>query len=276
MINKNSYGVDYSFVFKDLNRFFPSFNSSGVPIKEDGSHNISGVCGFGLANWNKYIESFDEECKKKFVNQIDFLKKNSSFIYPSNLKLNGLKSPWYSCLSQGLAASMFLRSYLLSALEVDKLNASHCLSNIFLKEYNLISEFNNKLFLEEYPYEKPNHVLNGFLSAYIAFLEYKNITDDSIFDQVIDNLHESLVLNIKYFNKNSWSLYEITDGKFYNYTTVHYHALHIAQLEYIRYLTNSNDFDNQIMIWRSSLFNLRLRLLAFLGKSFFRISNLLN
>jgi len=271
MNNTTSYGVDYSFIFNDLNRYFPIFDDLGVPVKEDLSYNISGICGYGLAYWNLYLDTSDEECRKKFNNQIEFLKKTPSFLYSSNLKLKGLSTPWYSCLSQGLAASMFLRSYLLTASEVDKNNARKCLDNILVKDYNLVSEFNNQLFLEEYPYENPSHVLNGFLSAYIAFLEYKKITKDTTYDLVINCLFTSLDSNLHLFNKRNWSLYEITNGNLHNYATVHYHTLHIAQLEYVKYLTNVENFDNQIKIWKNSLFNLRLRFIPFLGKVVFRL-----
>jgi hypothetical protein len=271
MNHTTSYGVDYSFIFNDLNRYFPIFDDLGVPVKEDLSYNISGICGYGLAYWNLYLDTSDEECRKKFNSQIEFLKKTTSFFYPSNLKLKGLSTPWFSCLYQGLAASMFLRSYLLTASEVDKNIARKCLDNILVKDYNLVSEFNNQLFLEEFPYENPSHVLNGFLSAYIAFLEYKNITKDSNFDLIIKSLTESLQFNLQFYSKRNWSLYEITTGTFKNYATVHYHTLHIAQLEYIKYLTNVNNFDYHIGIWKNSLFSLRLRFIAFLSKVFFRL-----
>lgn len=145
------------------------------------------------------------------------------------------------------------------------------MDNILVKDYNLVSEFNNQLFLEEFPYEKPSHVLNGFLSAYIAFLEYKNITNDSNFDLIIKSLSESFLFNLQFYSKSNWSLYEIIPGNFKNYATVHYHTLHIAQLEYIKYLTNVSNFDVQIRIWKNSLFSLRLRFVAFLGKVFFRL-----
>jgi heparosan-N-sulfate-glucuronate 5-epimerase len=267
------YGIDYSFIFSEMNSLFPYFDKNSVPIKIDNTYNISGVCGYGLAHWNKFLIDGDLNSKEIFYKQILHLKKYPDLIYPSNLKISNLKSPWFSCLYQGLAASMFLRSYINSNNEEYKFLAKKCIINMLNIDNNLISKFNNRVFLEEFPYSNPTHVLNGFLSAYISILEYKLFTSELDFEKIASELTDSLKINIVFYNKNKWSLYEISTGRFYNYSTTHYHNLHIAQLEYVKYLTKTNSFDDLIKEWKYSNSRLRYRLAAFFGKVLYKVFN---
>ena len=101
-------------LFFNMEFYFPFFDKNNIPYSKK-KYNFSGISGFALANYNRYLKFGDLKYKEAFLNQIKFIEsKSNDNSYPSFQNFYEIKSPWFSSLYQGLIASCFIRAYLLT------------------------------------------------------------------------------------------------------------------------------------------------------------------
>ena len=276
----NCYPIDYEFIFSNMEFYFPKFDKNNIPysFSNDRNYNFSGISGFALANYNRYLKSRDLKYKEAFFNQIKFIESYSpESSYPSFLNFHEIDAPWFSSLSQGLVASCYIRAYLLTNntkyIHLAKESIEFVLS--YEGSQKLIKKIKNIDVTQEYPGDKVPNVLNGHLSFLIGALETNrwlclNNEQEINLDNFLTPLKEFLQLS----SKNKWTIYNVNNSdKHYNYSTINYHNLHISQTKYIAILTDSNEYDTIINNWEKGKNNLLVRLYAMFQKIRYRILN---
>ena len=274
----NCYPIDYDFIFTNTDDYFPFLDENNVPYSKEKVYNFSGVSGFALANYNRYLESADLKHRIVFFKQIEFFESHAeNHSYPSFQDFDNFKHPWFSSLYQGLVASCYIRAYLLTNDFKYVLLAKESIEFVlrYKGRQKLIKKIQNMDITQEYPGVKAPNVLNGHLSFLIGALEtnrYLKVNNEREInlDMFLAPLSKFLVL----CSKNKWSIYNVNGlDKFYNYSTLNYHNLHISQVKYIAIMTNCGDYDNIINNWQKGKKSRATRLYAMLQKIKYKILN---
>lgn len=155
-----------------------------------------------------------------------------------------LAPPWYSGMAQGQALSAFTRLYQITQDPEHRKWADQTFKSFTqLKAEDhprWIAMIDNEYYwIEEYPLEKSTKVLNGYIFAIFGIYDYYQIHSDQ---QVKDLLQASLTTIYDHIHlyriNNEASLY----GLKHDHQSVHYHIVHMEQLEVLHQMTNEPYF----------------------------------
>ena len=248
------YPIDYSFVFRNEKFFFPLKDGSGIPYRVIGSehHYIpSGVAGSALAYYNRYCKEKKLSDRVLFIRHAEWFLNFHDGLFPYGFKVLSIDPPWYSCLSQGLAASVLIRAYKLTGNNLYLDAAKKSVYNLLpCNGINFFSHIEGKIFLEEYPEKNPKHVFNGFMSALIGMQEYFLLTKDIEIKEFIDKINATFIDYLDKWSLKGWSLYSFKSNKtFGNFNTPNYHNLQISQLFW-----HYHNFKNKVTYSRIDIF----------------------
>jgi hypothetical protein len=275
------YPIDLAFTLKNIQYFYEPFDTQGIPCVEYGSvgiqYNPTRIASFGFSNFNDFILTKSEVSKENFSSMLNWFFNNEKARYYYNFNLNNLKAPWISCMAQGEAASILIRGYYLTNNEKYLVKAKQALEPFFIsiKNGGVSSLIDNKLlFLEEYPEEFPEHVLNGFLYSLIGLIEYYKVTKDEEYIKLINTLMNTLEKKIEFWGASTWSYYQVPlYGKSNNCCTPGYHNLHISQLKYVVDYKKSEILNDKIKKWEKGKKSFTIRISAMVCKITHRYYN---
>lgn len=172
------------------------------------------------------------------------------FIYPFSFYLHGysdelMVAPWVSGMAQGQILSVFSRLYQLTHKN-KYLQVAQKIYNSFLKiadkdqYWCTYIDDNNYAWIEEYPdIEEPNHTLNGFIFAIIGLYDYYEIHPSEESKEVLRTFITTIKQYIGEFrNEGGLSYYCLA----HRVTNLHYHQVHIDQLNYLFAVTEDSTF----------------------------------
>ena len=71
------YPINYEFIFFNMEFYFPFFDKNNIPYSKKKKYNFSGISGFALANYNRYLKFGDLKIKRHFK-QIKFIESKSN------------------------------------------------------------------------------------------------------------------------------------------------------------------------------------------------------
>ena len=215
----------------------------------------------GLINYNHYVAFNDPISRMHFNKSIEAmntfdLNSNFGIQIPFDIPDKSIQQPWYSALSQGLNASQLLRKYLLDKNEADLTLASNLIEALFFENSAnmVIRKEGAFIWLEEYPMKVKSMVLNGYLSAIIAVLEYTQIRPTVLWKKrsqvLIESLNHYLPL-FTYQNHIRYSQYK------FHFANIEYQTLHIFQFLHLYMLTQIQGF-KEISLYYSKKINWNL------------------
>ncbi len=154
-----------------------------------------------------------------------------------------LMNPWFSGMAQGRVLSVLVRWYKFTH-DPKYLEYAKYVFNSFFKVkgshepwVTLIDE-NNNFWIEEYPFDEPSHVLNGFVFAIYGLYEYYLLDpSDEIRVTTLRAAITTIEMNIhKYRRPGERSLYCLK----HNFqASVSYHMIHIEQLDFLYRISGS-------------------------------------
>jgi len=273
------YPIDLEFTLEDEEFYYAPKDNTGIPCKMYASvglqYNPTRVAAYGLANFNLFLNTGDEDLKVKFLKCADWFLSVKSARYEYHFDWGDLKVPWISCMAQGEAASVLIRAYQVTDNIIYLKHAKKSLDPFFYKVLSggVQSELlDGSVFLEEYPSQKPSHALNGFLYALIGLGEFCNISKKEKHKSLFLALVTSLEKQINLWSTGSWSLYEVVEtSKIKNYCTPSYHNLQISQLKWLYAQHPSSSIQKTIFHWEKGRNTLFIRLKAMGGKILFRL-----
>ncbi len=102
----------------------------------------------------------------------------------------------------------------------------------------------------EYAKPKPPYVLNGFITAVIWLGEYHEYTGNQKAKQLYEDGLESIIHFLPSYNQGkNWSYYDAEGHK----SSLHYHTLHIDQMEVLLQLTGNEFFSEYEERWRGAV-----------------------
>jgi len=164
--------------------------------------------------------------------------------------------PWLSALSQGEAASLFVRSAPL-ADDLDFEEAARRAVRPLLEPSLIVVETADGTVLQEYPTTPPSHVLNGWIYALWGLYDVSHVgatasTDDAsrAFEQGAMTLARRLPL---YDVLGGWSRYDLYPHRLVHVASPFYHRLHIEQLLALERLVPGAGFAEHAARWQRAL-----------------------
>jgi hypothetical protein len=179
--------------------------------------------------------------------------EDGTWISPTQMKKFGLFKPFPSAMVQGLAMSCLCRAYHLTGQNdlLDKAgNALDCFQ-VDVADGGVTTHHDDYVFYEEYPSPRPHHVLNGFIYALWGLHDLARCGVQKAQEFYNQGLR-TLAAWLPKYDMGYWSLYHLSDG-LKNPATVHYHRLHIDQLDVIYQLSHEDIFLNYRDRWRGYL-----------------------
>jgi hypothetical protein len=215
------------------------------------------ILAWGLVYLSSYELSSDTSylhLARKYSDRLMILGNrfhNSIYIpYEFNHILHGgsfhdaMMAPWYSGLAQGMALCFYSRFYELTGDPyyrniADSIFQCYLYTDTSNDVWTSRIDSANYYWVEEYPFNPPDQVLNGFQTAIICLYDYYHISHNpaakTIFEAGCTTLEH-------YFN------YWRCPGGISYYCLRHrmqlesYHSLHITQFEYLYMITSDSSF----------------------------------
>ena len=229
-------------------------DKNGIPILDYQGHiglqyNPIAIAQWGLGNYNLWCDTKDQLRYEKFIGcanwLVDSLEQNDQGLWVWNHHFDWeyrdtLKSPWYSALSQGQGISALVRAWDMSKDNKYLLAAQKALIPFYksVTEGGVVfTDKNGNKWLEEAIVYPPTHILNGFLWASWGLYDYWLTTQEQKVIRFFDDLVDTLLTNLSFFDCGYWSLYEQSGTKIKMLASPFYHSLHVVQLQIMHRLT---------------------------------------
>lgn len=180
--------------------------------------------------------------------------KNGAWLHPLPMKKFELAAPFPSAMIQGMAISTLVRAYLLTKNQDYHDCAIRALQpfKIDVSSGGVKTCVDGKPFYEEYPSEKPHHVLNGFIYSIWGLLDLVRLHDITDARSLWEDGIATLTDWLPRFDMGYWSRYHISDG-ITNPATIPYHKLHIEQLRVMYDITGEAVFMQYANCWEGYL-----------------------
>ncbi len=192
------------------------------------------------ASLDEYVNKFLTNCQWLVDNGAEDYNGCMVWFFP---KPHGkIKAPWVSAMTQGLGISTLLRGFQLTGNEKFMEISQKAMKNLHIdiKDGGGRYEEDGMVYLEEYPEDKPVHVLNGFIYALWGVYDYMLVTGDKKAEKLFNDCVQTLVKTLDRYDNGQWSKYD--QGPADYILGNDYHTLHIAQLNAMHNITGISIF----------------------------------
>ncbi|MDQ6600383.1 DUF6270 domain-containing protein [Bacillus salipaludis] len=246
------------------------FDESGIPlikIRDLGPQYYPVTISlYGLECISKFYNKKDKKYYQSFISVCDYLVKTQetngcwyvNYDYHYGVKEAGVcKAPWVSALSQGWGISCLVRAFYLTN-EAKYINSAINAFKPFMKD---VEEggvqrkiFNSYIMYQEYPTEKPTHILNGFMFSLLGIFDLYKATNYEYVKELFDLGVETLINTVSMYDQGNVSSYDLTHivipgnpSKFH----YGYHLTHVKELSALNSFLKNDILSNVINRWLS-------------------------
>lgn len=268
IINKHKFTLGEYYLDLIPKYYYPgNFSPVGVPLYKDLSdgtetYHPTVICNYALAvfalmNQERFTE---ERLNRQFLIQADWLvnnqrklKKGFGWYLDYKIEKYGLRYPWISALTQGEAISVLCRAYEFSKDDIYLSAARRAIEPFYynVSEGGLVNHFKDIMIFEEYPSEKVNAVLNGFVFAILGIYDLHFITQDKAEKELYNSAISSIKKILKYYDIGYWSQYNLFNFPSEFPASYGYHILHTEQMLVLYTLTEDRLFLEFYEKWKS-------------------------
>jgi hypothetical protein len=274
--------------FREKADYAGHYDGAGIPMLDyKGAiglqYNPIAIAQWGLANYNRFCDTGEEDRRAKAMQAADWLcanlEENAHGLWVWNHHFDWdyravLKAPWYSGLAQGQGVSLLLRAHAQSGDKKYMAEAERAfvpLTRLIAEGGVLFTDEEGDLWIEEYLVNPPTHILNGFLWALLGVFDYSLAYPDSNAKSIFERGVATLRRNLQRYDTGYWSLYERSGTRLKMIASPFYHRLHIVQLKVMATLTGEKLFAEVADRWEGYAKQRRNRARAFIEKSAFKL-----
>lgn len=207
---------------------------------------------FALVCYNDFILERNTYSIKKFWVQTQYLEKRGTeqknglaFIYEEDSLGFDVHAPWYSGITQGLIASVFVRAFDLTKNAAYKEKARQTIEATFvsIEDNGVFCETPEGFdWIEEYPsVSRRSLVLLGFIFNIVALYEYLIVcdTENQILEKRLERLVESLFKSLHHYIRGRFVKYSRFSKSFQN---ISYQGLMVFQFLHLAELSGNKVF----------------------------------
>ena len=239
------------------------FDEEGIPrypYSVGLVYNVTFICHFALYHHMLFLKFKRQENLDHFLRVTNWLLRsgqetNVGLVFPFSFAFNGLPPPWISALTQGRVLSVLARAYELSKEEQYLVMARKAMKpfEIPVNEGGVQSSFpNGDIAFEEYPFPKPNIVLNGLITALVGLYDMAAIGRDSNAADLFARGFNGLEKNLQRYDLGFWTTYDLAQP-LRTVASEKYHLYHIVQLWGIYEMTSNETFKRYGLKWQGYL-----------------------
>ena len=223
---------------------------------------------YGLGAYDLGLMTGQDKYRQLFMRTVDWAltnqQENGAWDTFSIVKI----SPPYSSMAQGEGASLLVRAY--QETRDDKyLQAARRAVDFMCRsitEGGCTQYIDGKMWFKEY-IEAPV-VLNGWIFSIWGLFDYYKASRDNNYKLMLDHAIQSLESDIKGFDCNYWSKYDMGN----KVTSSFYHRLHIAQLKVMYELFGCRAFSEYANKWDQYRHMRKYRYRAFIVKVYQKLT----
>jgi hypothetical protein len=258
------YIQDYS--LKKLPHSIGSFDEQGIPLYDPSNMGLGKelcyhptvIIQYALACFEKIEQN--QKYHHQFLSSAIWLENNTNEIgktgmlgwsIPFSIRTPQIEAPWFSALTQSQGISVLIRLYELEMREETlatlKLLVKPLITNITMGGMLYKDEKGNSFFEEA----GNIHILNGCLTSLYGLQEFLSIERDEQLRKVCKDVQNTIEKWLPEFDTGYWSKYSI--GLRFNISDLHYHQLHIKQLNELGFILQSPIFLNYARKWNAYL-----------------------
>lgn len=239
------------------------FDEDGIPrypYPTGLGYNVTFICHFALYHHMLFLKFKRQENLDHFLRVTNWLQKSGqetsdSLVYPFSFSFNGLSPPWISALTQGRVLSVLARAYEFSQKEQHLVMARKAMKpfEVSVQKGGVQSAFpNGDIAFEEYPFSRPNIVLNGLITALVGLYDLAEIGRDRTATDLFRQGFDGLERNLQRYDLGFWTSYDLGQP-FRTLANEKYHRYHIAQLWAVHEMTGSETFKHHSLKWQGYL-----------------------
>ena len=204
-----------------------------------GGYYATAISQYALANWNAYLATNDEQYKRAFLIQADWIATNEQQLAHDAVGWPFLvpwpdyhaEAPWLSALTQGNCISVLVRAYKLTgkALFLDIARRAVRTFEHDIRDGGVsVQVGEDGVLFEEIAAYPAAHILNGYLYGLFGLYDYIDLTGDTTISALLQRSLDTMHRLIDRFDMRFWSRYNLLHG---HPATSFYHALHVTMLE---------------------------------------------
>ncbi len=244
-------------VEKYVKQYERDFDSVGIITQKKQYHALT-IGFYGIMNYDAFKATGDSVYFKRVINQYKYFQDTSKLVYfddqsvglPYRFVFKGLKAPWYSGMTQGVAASFLLRYYDLTK-DKEALELSKQLIRFMLKpesEGGTIGRTKEgAMWIEEYPnLASSKSVLNGFINGLVGLKEYTMyFPEDKNAAAIHDSCYAAMFQSLDKYNTASWTSYNRNGGGISN----SYMRYELEEFDHLYSIYGDERLRDQMRIW---------------------------
>ena len=224
---------------------------SKIPYTKNFKYSLEFITSYALKNMEDYM---DVGCREKVFNQVNWLVDNvdENGIWKHDFKLPfyNFKPPWVNGMGQGLAISLLIRAYQLTAKQ-EYLDIAKRAFTPFEKQIkdggNIFIDRKRRSWIEECPVDPAPHILSGFIYSLFGVYDLYKIKIHQSAGELWHKSIETLERNLQEYDLGFWSKYDlISDCP----SELGYHDIHIEQLRALYKLTDIKKFKEYADKWQ--------------------------
>lgn len=273
------YLQDYS--LKKIPHIIGSFDRDGVPMYNPSNMGLeiklcyhpTVIIQYALACYEKMV--YDNNLQTSFLQCAKWLEGNTVFIgdtrmlswsIPFSIRTPKIEAPWFSALTQSQGISVLIRLYELEkrdeTLDTLKVLVQPLLTDIAYGGMLYRDNYGNSFFEEA----GNIHILNGCLTCLYGLQEFLSIDKNEQVLEVCKDVQNTIEKWLPDFDTGYWSKYSI--GLRFNMSDLHYHQLHVKQLNELGFILKSSIFLSYARKWSMYLSSNQTLLKFIIGRWF--------
>lgn len=171
---------------------------------------VNGTLQYNNGYLQKYKETGEEKYYQAYFRMLNWLEKNGELFLKDSIIwrikfdfLPYVKSGWYSGLTQGRIAKVFIDAYEFTDEKKYLDLARKAINGMLVPRPEggvFYQDDRGDIWIEEYPSPIPSFVLNGNMSAILNLIDYYNITKDPYVKELVTKLLDSLERKLPLFD----------------------------------------------------------------------------
>lgn len=248
---------------------FPSFGKIYVPTR---------MAAFALAHYNRFLIHKNSDSRTEFLKAADWFMRAEDALWHYANDYGELKAPWVSGMAQGEGVSVLVRAFSLTNEGRYIEQAKQALAPLmkYKSEGGVRSRISGQHeFIEEYPFAKPSHTLNGFMYCLIGLHDLAQLSPEAVEAVGFSDLFTTLETQIDRWDIGYWTTYDLHQAKSgrRNVSTMLYHRLHISLLTYLAAKLDSQVLKQVVGRWDAYCHSPVSRIRALGAKILYRLDN---